>query len=147
MERFAIVHTLVLFNLIKKEMIKLNADTGYSQPYCKILYLIQLLEDKKKVVYQKDLEAYFFSKANLSEMLLKVEQDGLIERLPDENDSRTKKITFTELGKKVIYKVCENEAIIQEKLLKNISPDEYEIYKKIVLQFEENLKGEEHEKR
>lgn len=55
-----------------------------------------LIESRRHPVYQKDLEQEFGLRAStVTEMLKSLEFQGLITRLPDEQDARYKKIMFT----------------------------------------------------
>lgn len=56
-----------------------------------------ILEHKKEEIYQKDLEKTLgLSRATVSEVLGTMEKRGLIIRLQNPNDSRTKQIILTE---------------------------------------------------
>lgn len=88
--------------------------------------------DKDKEVFQKDIEEEFYiNKATASKMLSLMEEKNLIERVPLENDGRLKKIVVLEKGESL--KILGREIInnLENKLKKDITQEELDIFKKV----------------
>ena len=88
--------------------------------------------DKDKEVFQKDIEEEFYiNKATASKMLSLMEEKSLIERVPLENDGRLKKIVVLEKGEslKIVGKEIINN--LENKLKKDITQEELDIFKKV----------------
>ena len=88
--------------------------------------------DKDKEVFQKDIEEEFYiNKATASKMLSLMEEKSLIERCPLENDGRLKKIVVLEKGEslKIVGKEIINN--LENKLKKDITQEELDIFKKV----------------
>lgn len=88
--------------------------------------------DKDKEVFQKDIEEEFYiNKATASKMLSLMEEKNLIERVPLENDGRLKKIVVLEKGEslKIVGKEIINN--LENKLKKDITQEELDIFKKV----------------
>lgn len=88
--------------------------------------------DKDKEVFQKDIEEEFYiNKATASKMLSLMEEKNLIERVPLENDGRLKKIVVLEKGEslKIVGKEIINN--LENKLKKDITQEELNIFKKV----------------
>ena len=88
--------------------------------------------DKDKEVFQKDIEEEFYiNKATASKMLSLMEEKSLIERVPLENDGRLKKIVVLEKGESL--KIDGKEIInnLENKLKKDITQEELDIFKKV----------------
>ena len=86
--------------------------------------------DKDKEVFQKDIEEEFYiNKATASKMLSLMEEK--IERVPLENDGRLKKIVVLEKGEslKIVGKEIINN--LENKLKKDITQEELDIFKKV----------------
>lgn len=88
--------------------------------------------DRDKEIFQKDIEEEFYiNKATASKMLSLMEEKNLIERVPLENDGRLKKIVVLEKGEslKVVGKEIINN--LENKLKKDITQEELDIFKKV----------------
>lgn len=95
-------------NILKKEFEKQLKPHGIS--YAHRVILIRLCE--KDGLTQKELaEDTYFEQSNLTLMLDKLEQKGLVKRIAKENDRRAYLITITPEGKKlkgVLIQIGEN---------------------------------------
>jgi MarR family transcriptional regulator for hemolysin len=60
--------------------------------------------------------------ATLTRMLDSLESDGLVERLPDPSDRRTKHIRVTKAGDTVLDEICVIVDGLREKLLEGVDP-------------------------
>lgn len=146
MQKLTIQNVLILFNLIKKQMSERSKETGYSSSFCRLLFAIDNVRKRKKCVYQKDLEEKFhLSKSGLSELLLGLENNGLIERVASTTDSRYKEIKVSLKGEEAIKTIHKNELIIEEIIRENICEEDYEIFTRTITKMQENLGGMKNE--
>ena len=88
-----------------------------------------IIDNYNQDIYQKDLEDKLnLRRATISGVLKTMEKNNLIERTSNEQDQRSKKII---LNKKISKKITEHfEKVnkIENKLIKNISKEELEIF-------------------
>ena len=100
-----------------------------------------ILSKNDQEIYQKDLEDILgIKRATVSGVLQTMEKNGLIERVIDENDTRTKKIILKKETKEIFEKQKKKFEIIEKDLTKNISEDEIETFLNIIDKMEKNLK-------
>jgi len=105
-------------NILKKEFEK--GLKPYDISYAHRVILIRLSE--KDSVTQKELaKDTYFEQSNLTLMLDKLEQKGLVKRLPKENDRRAYLISITPEGKELVRPLIEMGDAIMEKALTGIS--------------------------
>lgn len=103
-----------------------------------------LIENKEGEVYQKDLEEVFeVSKATISGVLLTMEKNKIIKRIPSENDARQKKIVLTKKSKEIYKEVKETFKKLNEELIKNISEEELQNFIKTMEKMRNNIKCNE----
>lgn len=96
-------------------------DITYSQG--KILWYLHRRADEK--IYMKDIEKYFdCSHATVFGLLIRLEEKGRVEILPDESDKRAKTVRVTELEKKNFSKIKGQRTLLEETLLKDFSEEE-----------------------
>ena len=100
-----------------------------------------ILSKNDQDIYQKDLEDVLgIKRATVSGVLQTMEKNGLIERVIDENDTRTKKIILKKETKEIFEKQKKKFEIIEKELTKNISEDEIQTFFNIIDKMEKNLK-------
>ena len=100
-----------------------------------------ILSKNDQDIYQKDLEDVLgIKRATVSGVLQTMEKNGLIERIIDENDTRTKKIILKKETKEIFEKQKKKFEIIEKELTKNISEDEIQTFFNIIDKMEKNLK-------
>lgn len=105
---------------------------GKSTPtQMKILgYLIDNLE---KDIYQKDLEERFdLSRATISDVLHRMENNGLITREQNPNDVRSKKINLSEKAYQIYEVGRERMNYIEKKALKGIDKFSLDVFSKVI---------------
>ena len=99
-----------------------------------------LAESAVRPVYQKDIEKEFGLRPPTATQLLKsLEQDGMIQRIPDEDDSRRKRIIFGEKAAGVEQTLREEIEETERCLLRGISEDERKEFLRIAEKMLENL--------
>ena len=100
-----------------------------------------ILSKNDQDIYQKDLEDVLgIKRATVSGVLQTMEKNGLIERVIDENDTRTKKIILKKETREIFEKQKKKFEIIEKELTKNISEDEIQTFFNIIDKMEKNLK-------
>lgn len=99
-----------------------------------------LVESETHSVYQKEIEQEFgLRPSTATEVLKNLEKDGLICRVPEEQDGRYKKIIFTEKAE-AIRETLKNEIEGSENLLlEGISEEEKQEFLRIAQRMLENL--------
>ena len=103
-----------------------------------------LIENKEGEVYQKDLEEVFeVSKATISGVLLTMEKNKIIKRIPSESDARQKKIVLTKKSKKIYEEVKETFKKLDEEITKNISEEELSSFLNTIEKIRKNIKCNE----
>lgn len=101
-----------------------------------------LVENEGKEIYQKDLEEVFeVSKATISGVLLTMEKNKTIKRIPSKTDARQKKIVLPEKSKEIYNEVKETFKTLNEDLVKNISKDELNSFYKTIRKMRNNIKN------
>jgi len=123
-------------NTLKKEFEK--ELKPYDISYAHRVILIRLSE--KDSVTQKELaKDTYFEQSNLTLMLDKLEQKGLVKRLPKENDRRAYLISITPEGKELIAPLVGMGETIMEKALAGISSEQKKEFSKFLEQIHLNL--------
>lgn len=101
-----------------------------------------LVENEGKEIYQKNLEEVFeVSKATISGVLLTMEKNKTIKRIPSKTDARQKKIVLPEKSKEVYNEIKETFKTLNEDLVKNISKDELNSFYKTIRKMRNNIKN------
>ena len=103
-----------------------------------------LLESEKHNVYQKVIEKEFgLRPSTATEVLKNLEEEGLIVRIPDEDDARYKKIVFTEKAEEIRGVLRSEIEKTEDLLLRGITSEEQALFMKITEKMLENLEEEE----
>lgn len=105
------------------------------------IYILEyIINSSKKEVSQKDLEKILkHSRATVSSVLFTMEKNGLIKRITDNNDTRSKKIILTEKALNVFEKSKENINLIEKECLNGISQNDLCIFYKVLNKMKNNL--------
>ncbi len=128
---------------IYKRIIAISKDFGIKKlpSPLQMNILKYLIESSDKKICQKDLEiALNISKATISETLKKMEKEGIIERLEDENDHRSKMIRLTDLSLEQFKTMDKSFEQLNLDLVENISMEEMGIFLSVIAKMQENLK-------
>lgn len=101
-------------------------------------YLLNNIE--KDDISQKEIEeALKLSKATVSDVLNRMEKNGLIERLINPNDTRSKIIVLSKNAKKNFEINLSRLKELEKKAKKNIKQDELELFSKTLNKMIQNL--------
>jgi len=102
-----------------------------------------IIDNYNQDIYQKDLEDKLnLRRATISGVLKTMEKNKLIERISNKQDQRSKKII---LNKKISKKITEHfEKVneIENKLIKNISKEELEIFSNVLNKMKYNINSD-----
>lgn len=102
-----------------------------------------IIANKDKEVHQKDLEKELNSRrATISDVLQRMEKNGLIIRKVDSNDTRTKKILLTEKSKKYFLTATNRMRELEMVAIKNISKDELRVFSNVINKMIQNMNYE-----
>lgn len=89
---------------------------------------------------QKELaERLKIKPATITVMLKRMENAGLLERRPDENDQRISRVYFTDKGREAYQKVHEIMRIIDAECFGNFTIEEQVLLKRLLMQVKSNL--------
>lgn len=99
-----------------------------------------MIDNYGKEIYQKDLEEKLdLSRATISDVLKRMENNGLITRLQNENDVRSKRIILSDGANKVFEKGIETIDYIEKKAIKDISQGDLEVFIKVINKMIKNI--------
>ncbi len=100
-----------------------------------------ILENKDKEIYQKDLEENLnLRRATISDLLQRMEKNGLVKREINQNDTRSKTVTLTKSAKEFFETGNKQMKLLEQKAIKNITSEELEIFSNIVNKMIKNIK-------
>lgn len=93
-------------------------------------------------IFQKDIEAAFsITGATATNMLKGLQRQGIIDRVPMEEDGRLKKILLTEEGRKFHERALYNMDCVERALIAGMTEDEVVLYKKLLERTIQNLES------
>ena len=99
-----------------------------------------LSEHTDRDVYQKDLESEFgITRSTASRVLRLMEQTGLVERQSVPHDARLKKLVLTPKALAVHEGVISRIRATEERITKDVTPEELEQFFAITAKFRRNL--------
>lgn len=105
--------------------------------------LMYILEHKDEEIYQKNLEEVLnLRRATVSGVLQTMEKNGLIERITDTQDSRTKKIILNEKTKAIFEQNKTKFNNIEEKLTQGIPKEKLSIFLEVIEMMKNNVERE-----
>lgn len=97
-------------------------------------------ENREKDVFQRDFEARFSIRRSTATNILKLmEKNGLITRLPCENDARLKKIVLTQKAIQIQQNIIKDISEREKRLSAGISPEELAIFFTVCDKIKANL--------
>ncbi len=99
-----------------------------------------IIQNEDKPIYQKDLESIFnLRRATISEVLITMEKNGMIERVISKDDSRTKEIKLSDSTKEFFeenkHRILELESIIT----KDIDKKDIDVFKSVICKMKDNI--------
>lgn len=128
----------ILANRLRREIDALSFRGQYSGTEGKALHFILAHEDSE--LFQKDLEDEFgLRPPSASALVKKLEQDGLISRVPVSYDGRLKKIVPSEKARQNREQVLRDVQDLEDRLLRGISEQDQAQWLEITKKMIENL--------
>lgn len=101
-----------------------------------------ILKSPQKEVRQKDLEEILnLRRATVSGVLHTMETNGLIIRVTDEKDSRTKKIRLNDKAKDLFIKNKKNIEELEKIIIKDIPENDLDIFFEVIEKMKENIQN------
>ena len=102
--------------------------------------ILMFINEKREVTATDILDKFnSINKSTLSEILNNLEKNEYINRKEDENDSRRKIIVLTNKARDVIKVLKQNFDRVTNKVLEDVSINEYEAFKNVISKMERNL--------
>jgi DNA-binding MarR family transcriptional regulator len=90
---------------------------------------------------QKEIaETLRVSRATISKMVSRMEQNGFLKTLPDNNDGRITRVYLTKKGLELKEEVRKINTEMSQIILNDFSNEEKELFEKLLLKVKENLK-------
>lgn len=127
-----------LSNIIRRELENYSIKCEYSGAQSKALHF--LLTNSDRDIFQKDLEeAYGLRPATASQLLKKMEENGLILRKPLDSDARLKRIIPTEKALEYQEKMIHDLNELEKRLIQGIAPAELEVFTRVIEKMLQNL--------
>ncbi|WP_025725405.1 MarR family winged helix-turn-helix transcriptional regulator [Acholeplasma granularum] len=127
-----------VMNLIVRYTHKLSELQNISMQQAAIIKY--LMHHQNEDINSKDLEIAFSMRGSTcSRMLTTMEQNDLIMRIDDQNDSRKKIIKPTEKSIRFISSIKDKFDEMEEKIKQNITLEDLEIFKKVIEQIKQNI--------
>lgn len=131
-----------LMNLIVRYTHKDVNQSQLSMPHGTIIKY--LIENNQRKIHPSDLEDVFMMrKSTTSRMLKLIEQNGFIEIITDDIDSRKKIIKVTSKSQKFFQSMNNRIMNLERIMIKNVSNDELQVFMNVLGKIKENLLEEE----
>ena len=116
------------------------ADAGYKVTHEQWAMLLCLAE-RDGVSQQELADRFERSKVAAYNLLKKLEQNGLVHRQTDPDDSRYNRVYLTEQGWQLQRELTPLARLNTECMSEGISTDELEIFKSVLRRLNKNMKG------
>lgn len=102
-----------------------------------------LIMNKEKQINQKQLEENLgVSKTTISNALLSMEKNEMIERIQSDTDARNKEIRLTKKSENIFKEMINMFEILNKEMLKGISENEIEMFYCIIEKIKNNIRRE-----
>ena len=142
LKNIKIFHQLVINSIGVKDMPKYPSVTT-----TQIQIMEYIISRPKKCALQKEFEKVLgLSRATVSCVLITMEKNGLIVRITDNIDTRTKKIVLSSNAQRVFNSSKEKIKKIEDICLKDITEKDLNTFINVLSKMTENLKEERNEK-
>lgn len=142
LKNIKIFHQLVINSIGVKDMPKYPSVTT-----TQIQIMEYIISRPKKCALQKEFEKVLgLSRATVSSVLITMEKNGLIVRITDNTDNRTKKIVLSSNAQRVFNSSKEKIKKIEDICLKDITEKDLNTFINVLSKMTENLKEERYEK-
>ena len=103
---------------------------------------------QRKTISQKELaEQLNVTAPSITSLIQKMEKSGYISRRPDEQDQRVMRLSLTEKGESLVQSVKDVSDRMEQILLEGMSLEEKLLFRRLMLQVNENLDNYERKER
>ncbi len=103
---------------------------------------------QRKTISQKELaEQLNVTAPSITSLIQKMEKSGYISRRPDEQDQRVMRLSLTEKGESLVQSVKDVSDRMEQILLEGMSLEERLLFRRLMLQVNENLDNYERKER
>lgn len=124
-----------------KEMDLENENNDFFPTPTQMQILEYILKHHNDKIYQKDLEEVLgLRRATVSGVLQTMEKNGLLDRITNESDARSKQIILNKKAVDIFNKAENKMSEIEKIILSDISSDEIEIFSSVLKKMKENMK-------
>lgn len=132
----------MLSNLIKREVGRVMLDAWQDEATVNHCHIIGYLYcNRERDVYQRELETQFnIRRSTVTQTVQLMEKNGILERVPAENDARQKKLLLTKRGMEMQEKGMQCLNDFEKRLTEGITAEEQEQFYQIVDKLIDNLK-------
>lgn len=102
-----------------------------------------IIDNENSEVYQRDLEEKVdLRRSTISDVLRRMEKNGLITRKIDSDDTRSKKILLTDSAKKLFMEANNRMNDLEKIAVKNITEEELKIFNNVINKMIKNMNEE-----
>lgn len=132
---------MIFRHCIENDEFKKKGVDGVPEPVSTQAQIIRyILQHGSEEIYQKDLENILnLRRATVSGVLQTMEKNGLIKRVTDLEDTRTKKIILQDKAKVIFSKNKKALDELEDVITKGISKKDLEIFSKVINKMKENI--------
>ncbi len=129
-----------LSNLIRRHLIPAAASHDITaKEGLTLLFLISQYSEGRNV-YQKDIEnEYSIRPSTATQLLKRMEKNGLVQRVPDPSDSRLKKIIVADKALSCQDELQRELIAVEEKLIDQIPQEKLDIFIEVIQQMLKNM--------
>lgn len=146
MEELDILNEIKLLNImiLKKMHLGANTKLQHKPTPTQMQILDYILKHEEEEIYQKDLENIFhLSRATVSSVLQTMEKYGLIDRVVDTTDARTKKIILSPKAKQIFDKSKKKFDEIKKQIVKDIKKEDLVTFYNVLEKMKANISEED----
>lgn len=134
-------------SLIVRSIIQDTRKSKYNLTPAQIFIIKYLSKNKRKTIYQKDIEKRIgLRKSTISGIIKTMQKNNIIMSIDSKNDLRSKEIVLTKDGLKLEKLMRKKEKDFEKLLEKDIDKKDLEIFYKVTMQIQNNLGGKCNEK-
>lgn len=127
-------------SLIVRSIIQDTRKSKYNLTPAQIFIIKYLSKNKRKTLYQKDIEKKIgLRKSTISGIIKTMQKNNIIMSIDSKSDLRSKEIVLTKDGLKLERLMRKKEKDFEKLLEKDIDKKDLEIFYKVTMQIQNNL--------
>ncbi len=127
-------------SLIVRSIIQDTRKSKYNLTPAQIFIIKYLSKNKRKTMYQKDIEKKIgLRKSTISGIIKTMQKNNIIMSIDSKSDLRSKEIVLTKDGLKLERLMRKKEKDFEKLLEKDIDKKDLEIFYKVTMQIQNNL--------